>query len=49
LPTARYGDGADDGDHEKRARELERHERVIEQRPTEGIDASEIGGRGPLA
>ena len=37
--AARDGDGADDGDHEERARQLERHEAVGEERATERVDA----------
>ena len=45
LAPARDGDGADDGDHEERARELERHQRIGEEDAADRVDAAERGRR----
>src|ERR1019366_319752 len=43
LPASRDRNGADDGHHEQRARELEGNERAREEHAPEGVDAAERG------
>src|SRR5580658_4513095 len=44
LPPARDGDRADHRDHEQGGGKLERNEGVVEERPAESVDGSEVGG-----